>query len=393
MSLHVLSIPSWYPNEYNQLSGIFFKEQNEELSKSEKIRLNVIVVQPIGIKPILKTKKIKFGFYSYLENNIYTYMFQYPYILRNFDLDQRIKIKVFQKIFKKYVEKHGIPDIVHLHSFGAGELALYLKNNYNIPYTVTEHSTVLATKAIRHKLENFCKKVYSNSSFNIAVSRKYANLLEEKFQIKFEFIPNFVNSEFFKFFPKKDKNEFVFINVAFLNKRKGQDMLVKAFYRAFKDIHSVKLIIAGDGPEYNNLRNLIKSLNMENRIILFGKVDRNQVMKLMSSSDAFVLSSYYETFGVVLAEALAVGLPVVSTKCGGPESIITNNKVGILTDISELDLAEGMYNLYINRDKFDTNYIKTFAYDNFSSNTVVKKYLDIYYKISGSKNENPIFMD
>jgi glycosyltransferase involved in cell wall biosynthesis len=385
MSLHVLSIPSWYPNEYNQLSGIFFKEQNEELSKSEKISLNVIVVQPIGIKPILKTKKIKFGFYSYLENNIYTYIFQYPYILRNFDLDQRIKIKVFQKLFKKYTEKHGIPDIVHLHSFGAGELALYLKNNYNIPYIVTEHSSVLATKAIKHKLEDFCKRVYSNSSLNIAVSRKYADLLEEKFQVKFEFIPNFVNSEFFKFSPKKNKDGFVFINVAFLNKNKGQDMLVKAFYRAFKNIHSVKLIIVGDGPEHDNLKNLIKSLNMEDRIILFGKADRNQVINLMSNSDAFVLSSYYETFGVVLAEALAIGLPVVSTKCGGAQSIITDNKVGILVNISELDLAEGMYNLYTNRDKFDTNYIKTFAYNNFSSDAVVKKYLDIYYKIGLKK--------
>ena len=114
-------------------------------------------------------------------------------------------------------------------------------------------------------------------------------------------------------------------------------MLIRAFSKAFKDQPKVNLTIVGDGPEYNNLNNLIKTLKMEKQISLYGSANREEVKMLLQKSDAFVFSSQYETFGVVLIEAMACGLPVVATKCGGPESIIDSDKVGLLSEINEMN--------------------------------------------------------
>ena len=71
---------------------------------------------------------------------------------------------------------------------------------------------------------------------------------------------------------------------------------------------------------------------------LLGKKNRNEVKFEMQQADCFVLSSYHETFGVVLIEAMSCGLPVLSTKSGGPESIIKSSKLGKLCDLKDLDI-------------------------------------------------------
>ena len=166
-----------------------------------------------------------------------------------------------------------------------------------------------------------------------------------------------------------------------MNKNKNQAMLIKAFYKVFQDKKNIKLIIAGGGAEYKNLKNLIKYLNLEDQVVLYGRITRNKVRDLLHKSNVFVLSSKYETFGVVLIEALAAGLPVIATKCGGPESIIRSNNIGYLSEIDERDLAKKMLKIYHNYNEFDTNYLIKYVEKNFSEQAVVKKILNIYKKV------------
>ena len=94
----------------------------------------------------------------------------------------------------------------------------------------------------------------------------------------------------------------------------------------------------------------------------------------MQKSNCFVLPSHYETFGVVLIEAMACGLPVLSTKSGGPESIITSNEYGFLCEENELsDMLEQM----VVKD-FDSVEIRKYVQNSFSENAVRKKLEFIY---------------
>ena len=141
----------------------------------------------------------------------------------------------------------------------------------------------------------------------------------------------------------------------------------------------MRLTIVGNGPEYSSLKNLIKKLNMEEKIFLYGKANREEVKMLLQKSDAFVLSSQYETFGVVVIEAMSCGLPVVATKCGGPESIIVNDKLGKLVDIDVQSLSEGMKEVFLKT--YNGDYIRKYVIDNFSGNIISKKLIDIYIAV------------
>jgi len=95
-------------------------------------------------------------------------------------------------------------------------------------------------------------------------------------------------------------------------------------------------------------------------------------------ADCFVLPSRYETFGVVLIEALASGLPLIATKCGGPEDIV-NCGNGVLVEIDNVELlAEAMRALKRNKHKYDANRLREEAILRFGEAAFVNNVLPIY---------------
>jgi len=373
--MHILIIPSWYVNTYNSISGIFFKEQAEALAKYNN-KVGVIAIQEIGIKVMFHKKKFDIVNKMFVENNVLTYNIQYPAVPKLLKLRRKIRQVIFKYIFHKYIKKNGLPNIVHLHSFSYGEFAIWIKDTYHIPYVVTEHSTGFARNLISPIDMNRAKKIFRESLFNLAVSREFAKLLKEKTNIGFYYLPNIVNVNFFNIKINRTDNDFNFVNIAFLDKKKNQAMLIHAFHKIFKHKIHVKLTIAGDGPEYMNLKQLINILDMNNQIILYGRADRNEVKELLQNSDAFVLSSQYETFGVVLIEAMACGLPVISTKCGGPESIIIDEKLGVLVDTNVNSLTDGMKHIY--ETVYNKREIREYVVKNFSEKIIADKLINIY---------------
>jgi len=378
--MHILILPSWYPNKNNHLSGIFFKEQSEALAKYGN-KVGLIAINEVSIRDVWKQKKLDISKKIFTENGVNTFTIQYPAIPKLHTIRNKIRFELFKKLFREYIEIHGKPDIVHVHSFTVGEFAIWIKENYDVPYVITEHSTAFARDMISKENLVVAEKVFKSSSYNIAVSNEFTLLLNKKFNVDFQYIPNIVNTDFFEVKEKSTKRKFDFINIAFLDKKKNQDILIKSFTKAFKDNSDVKLTIAGDGPEYDNLNNLIITLDMTKQIKLYGRANREEVKELLQSSDAFVLSSQYETFGVVVIEAMACGLPVVATKCGGPESIVIDEKLGRLVDINIDSLSKGMLELY--NKKYDSKYIRNYVIDNFSADIISLKLIQVYKRCLG----------
>lgn len=383
--IHILIIPSWYPKKAGDIGGSFFREQALALSKKGH-KVGVIAPSMYSLKD---WKSIAFKPHSVqFENDkgVLTYRQQrVNYTPRLKDITRARRVRIGTRLVDKYVIDNGVPDIVHVHSLiNAGFIAYKVKQKYGIPYVVTEHSSAFARELVDKKTIKQLMPVVKSSAKNIAVSNEFKNLLEDTFKnSKWKYIPNIVSDEFLEYKFQADNNfeAFTFSNICLMSPNKRVDLIILAFAKAFKGNPNIKLKLGGDGPIKNSLEGLVKCEGISEQVTFLGALERGQVKEEIAKSDAFVLSSEYETFGVVIIEALALGKPVVATRCGGPESIIVP-EVGYIVDKNSVEcLVQGMIELYENRDKYSAKDIREYCRTNFSEEAVINKLTDIYQNI------------
>ena len=143
----------------------------------------------------------------------------------------------------------------------------------------------------------------------------------------------------------------------------------------------VELNIIGGGSQYSYLKQTIEKLGIENSVRLLGQKNRAEIIELISESDAFVLSSTFETFGVVVIEAFSLGKPVITTSCGGPESLIDESNGLVVINNNLDDLTTKMLELIENYKNYDADLIRRNSYSLYSEEAVVKKLLMVYKQV------------
>jgi glycosyltransferase involved in cell wall biosynthesis len=162
---------------------------------------------------------------------------------------------------------------------------------------------------------------------------------------------------------------------------KRLNLLIEAFARAFNGNPDVSLVIFGEGPERRRLERMIRDLGQEDRITLMGAQPRSVIAKKMQSCRCFVLPSHHETFGVVYIEAMASGLPIIATRCGGPEHFI-HEENGLLIPVDDVQALIGaMRYMYLNFSRYDSNRISGEAKKLFSPESVGKQLMEIYKEL------------
>lgn len=382
--MHILILPSWYPTNKEDIRGCFFRDQALSLIKIG-CQVGVVTNEFRSLKKWETIFSLKHGFFFENDNEINTIRFKTMYWFPRVPKLINIMSTFFgKKAIEMYIEKYGKPDIVHVHAcLYMGELARYIKEKYDIQYVVTEHSSGYMRGLYTNYQLNIAKKTLEESSNNIAVSNSMVNFFSREFGIEdnWNIIPNIVNPIFFEKTINNVKNEgsnFKFINVAFMNRNKKQINIIKAFHELKKQgINNIELDLIGDGSEKAELEKYVDE-NKLNSINFLGTKDRFSIAELMSQSDCFILSSDFETFGVVVVEALAVGLPVISTRCGGPEDILNESNGLLVGKDNVMELAEAMKHiLCINYDKYQ---IRSDCYNNYSEEAVTNKLISVYQK-------------
>ena len=107
---------------------------------------------------------------------------------------------------------------------------------------------------------------------------------------------------------------------------KGVNRLITPLNR----LQDVRLVIAGDGPDRQQLQELVEENNLADRVLFLGQISKPQVRALLEASDIFVLNSAYEGLPHVVLEAMAAGVPVIATDVGGTGEVIKHNETGVL---------------------------------------------------------------
>jgi L-malate glycosyltransferase len=327
--VHVLVIPSWYPQFDGDPGGSFFREQAIALARRIE-KVGVLFPNLRSMRKLLTPNFIESGVVSIDDSG--TLLMQrngYNWTPR-WDLGTYWQfLRCGLELYDTYVKCHGVPDLIHAHSaLNGGALARDISLRTNVPYIVTEHSSSYFMDLLSLDQVARARSVFSDSMANIAVSNSLEILLREKYNFggRWQVIPNLVNGEFFRGVCSLGRRKSVrgkIIHVAMLTPNKRQDLLIDAIGICRKNgMVDITLSIVGDGAERDSIFRRIKALGVQNQVQMLGLMPRHRIKELMAEHDAFVLSSDYETFGVVVAEALASGIPCIVTDCGGPADII-----------------------------------------------------------------------
>ena len=283
-----------------------------------------------------------------------------------YKLDERIKIKTLDekekrvnkltKNYKRYVSmknyiKEYNPDII-ISFLPVPSFIAILANKRKVPIIVADRNDPKEEYA--SKIYNMLMKLlYKKANGFVFQTKEQKEYFSEVIQKKSTIILNPVKEEFLKTTGEKEK-ENVIVSVARLEEQKNYEMLINAFSKVNKKHDEYKLKILGDGILREKLEQQIKSLNLEDDVLLYGICDN--VKEELEKSKIFVLSSNYEGMPNALIEAMVLGMPVVSTDCpcGGPRELIQDNINGILVKVNdEKALAEKIIYLIENNEFAD----------------------------------------
>jgi teichuronic acid biosynthesis glycosyltransferase TuaC len=388
--MHVLVIPSSYPTSDNPARGCFYREQAIALRRHG---LQVGVVAPLfrSLRQLFKRGgRRTMGFRAYDDQGVPTLLWErWARFSQTPRFHLRDLVRSGSQLFTRYVERHGLPDVIHAHgSLLAGPLAKKIGARTGIPYVVTEHNTAFSRNAIRPWQDLLVADVLANATARVAVSPALGRLLENRYgdaARPWQWIPNVVSQSFqpSKLAPSESigRTRFRFLNVALISANKGQDTLLYAMSKLVRAGVDVELRIVGDGVLRPSLNRLAAELGISSRVTFLGTLGRDRVVEQMQAADAFVLSSRHETFGVVLIEALACGLPVIATTCGGPECIVEPDDGLLVPPDDESALAGAMEQLMVQRSIYSATYLRERCLARFGEEAVTTQLAALYAQI------------
>ena len=231
-------------------------------------------------------------------------------------------------------------------------------------------------------MERFFKEPlnkYTNQLLNKVTYSCVSSYMKEtalKYIDKCYVLPNLVNIDNYQNNGKrKIKKTFNLVSLCALREGKNIDNIFKAM-KEIKNI-DIHLDVIGDGFKEDYYKNKCKELGMDDKVTFLGRKNKKEINEIFKSENALVISSEIESFAIPGIEALATGMPVISTKCLGPEEYIDENN-GILCESNDVEsLKNAIIKLYNNYDKYDSSKLRE-SIMKFSEKEVIKKAKEIY---------------
>ncbi|MDR1418532.1 MAG: glycosyltransferase [Endomicrobium sp.] len=238
-----------------------------------------------------------------------------------------------KKIFKNFQ-----PDIVHSNMYHANIFSRILRIFYRFKYLIcSEHNCrigigiIYRVRLIIYRITQTLSDLDTNVSQEaVELFLKYKAFNKNKSLCMYNgidlknFYPNNKTRRGIREIYKFTEDEFIFLNVGRLTLAKDQKNLIDAFALLSKEQKNIRLIIVGKGDLEQEIKNFAAQKNVSNLVIFAGNI-RN-VQDYYNSSDVFVLSSAWEGFGIVIAEAMACALPIITTDAGGTRELLNNEQ-------------------------------------------------------------------
>lgn len=365
----VLHLAKWYPTKVEPLLGIFVR------------------------KHILSTKN-EFNHTVISIYNTDDYEDDITRITTNFEgIDEVLyyykkgvitKLKVLFRVWK---EINSSPhDLIHAHIISWTSTLAYLQAIlYKTPFFISEHWSGYHYKLFlkQNSFVKYFKQMSARKAkmvFPVSDSLK-TDMLASGIKANYTIIGNVVDGKTVEL----SKNElFTFVFVGDLEQsHKNVKGIIEAFSE-LKNKSKLQLDIIGEGLDKEAYMSLSKDLNLSESIQFHGSKSNTEVFEFLSKSHVLVLNSNYETFSIICAEALLSGIPVIATRCGGPETFL-DEQTGILIDVGNSNqLLNAMMEIQRSYDTFNPSILKEKA-DAYSFSAIgtelAKFYKSVLFKL------------
>ncbi len=374
--MRVIVLPGWYPGKYTPANGNFFREQVRLLRQSG-VEASVLFAD-LDFRYYLNGRFSRPQASFVVEEGVPVYRLSGGGLPKRHPLLLNRWARHYFRLFDAYVARRGRPDLFHGHTFWGGYIARQLSRRYGIPYVVTEHATKVLDGRYAPWQGQFYRDIYADATHVVAVSRPLAAAMETQFGVReVEVIPNYIDPDLF--FPRERRpgGRARFVAVGDLIPRKRFDLLLEALH-LFGPAVRPELVIVGDGPLRGRLVRQVQARGLGDDVTFTGYLEPAAVAKQMQQADFLVSASDVETFGIVLAEAMACGLPVVATGSGGPSDVITPG-TGLLVRPGDAGaLSAGMKQLIEEDASYDRIQIREYAVSRFGKEAVLRRIIEVY---------------
>jgi glycosyltransferase involved in cell wall biosynthesis len=369
----ILLLTHSYPDEPVAWRGMFIREQAMALSREHEVIVVYFKVDYSHFGPFSKYSFIKRNNGPIVEYTLTTarsfpVITQWKYLADTYRFIER---EVFSG--KKI-------DIIHSHlSYPAGFLGTILQRRKKIPNVVTEHSWItnyfrsrIHKISVRYTLKNACAVV--------AVSSTLSKNIRAFYDREITVIPNVVNVDAFSVHTSRGNGK---LNIGLLggmnNNLKGIDILLNAV--ALTGDLNLTVHIGGTGKLLDDYKSLAARFGITDKCIFYGEIKHENKSAFYSGLDVYIMASRRETFGVVVVEAMASGLPIIATRCGGPEEIVTTS-TGILIDKENpAELANAIREISVKLKLYNADAIRGYAVSGYSPEKVCGAITALYHTI------------
>ena len=386
---HVLVLPKWYTGRNDPQLGDFVRKQMLAASRSLTAcagKMSVVFAVPIpGLQRAAEQELEE-------TEGIWELRCYYRPSQASFGVIRKLSNLVrywragwggIRRVFRE----RGKPDIAHVHILvRPALLAWWIRKMHQVPFILSEQSseyldgTWRAKSALFKALNIF---LFRRASAITVVSDHLGSALKTLgLCSRYEVVPNTV--------PGTDKplplpgpaNQFMMV-ADLVDKTKNISGVLRALEAGRSQGHDLRLDVIGNGPDLEFLQDLATDLGLSKSVRWLGRMSNAEVLQRIAGTGTMIINSNVETFSVVTGEALALGKPVIATRCGGPVAFISEVNGVLIEPRDDAALTAAMIHRSMGTVLYDPADIRSSVSEKFSVEAVGVRFLTIYQDALG----------
>lgn len=384
---YILWLPSWYPNELTPYDGDFIQRHARAVAP----------LQPVHVFHIIRDRQRKWTRSTRLVEKVQgplteTILYYASPNLPIASLDKLVSQWKFMWHYRRYLRKlfgeKGFPDLVHVHVvYKAGLIGRWIRKKWGIPFVLTEQWTLHLPEAkpnlfdLSYAEQHLISRIMDHAEWVLPVSQYLGEAMKEHWpHIRLAVVPNVVDHTMFKPGPPKAaEGTLRLIHISTLSYQKDPESLVTAL--SLLQQRGVDFTLDLFGPISAEISGLFEKSGIQQRVRFHGEKPQSVLAPILAAADALILYSRYETFGCVLIEAHACGVPVVVPDTPLMREIIEPEKNGwLVAPHDPVALADTLEKIGKREYKMDPALIRESSLK-FSLETIGKQYVNVYETI------------